>query len=77
MSTYLREKIYSVRILLFLTVVLTPSISKGGNYFTLPQYVTTEATSKTFQIASDGKALTVFAPASIRAFTYIPGINFC
>lgn len=60
MSTRLKAKSYSVRILLFFVVALTPSISKGDNYFTLPQYITSEATPRTFQIASNGKAAAIY-----------------
>lgn len=60
MSTRLKAKSYSVRIFLFFVVALTPSISKGDNYFTLPQYITSEVTPRTFQIASNGKAAAIY-----------------
>src|SRR5574344_347499 len=61
MNTSHRTKFYSVRIiLLFAVVVFYPSISKGDSYFTIPQYITGEATSNTFRFASDGQAATIY-----------------
>ena len=61
MNTSHRTKFYSVRIiLLFAVVVFYPSISKGDSYFTIPQYITGEATLNTFRIASDGQAATIY-----------------
>ena len=61
MNASLRTKFYSVRvILLFTVIVFNPSISKGDSYFTIPQYITGEATSNTFRIASDGQAATIY-----------------
>ncbi len=61
MNTSLRTKFFSVRvIILFTVIVFNPSISKGDSYFSIPQYITGEATSNTFRIASDGQAATIY-----------------
>lgn len=59
MNLIFKLRLCSIRLLLLLSGVLNPFISKGS-YFTLPQYITSEAISGAFKIASEGQAATIY-----------------